>query len=116
MVHVLQQQSMKIIFKLSLAEIKAMRPRPDLWAFAKSCDGDMQKFWDTCPNGDWLLWLLRKTQNLGEMDARRVGLAYAKKVLCCSIETKCDDKEVNELVCSEICKLESFLHHHHLVR
>ena len=72
---------MKNISKLTLADLKAMKPRREVLAFAKSCDGDMQKFWDTCPDGDWLLWLLRKTGNLNEMDARRIALAFAKRVL-----------------------------------
>ena len=67
--------------ELTLANLKAMKPRPEVWAFAKTCGGDMQRFWDTCPNGDWLLWLLRKTGNLSELEARKVALAYALKVL-----------------------------------
>jgi hypothetical protein len=72
---------MKHISKLTLADIKAMKPRPDVWAFVKACGGDIQKFWDTCPSGDWLLWLLRKTGKLPELEARAVTLAYARKVL-----------------------------------
>ena len=70
-----------VLAKLTLADIKAMKPRPAIMAFARDCGGDMQKFWDTCPNGDWLLWLLRKTGRLNELQARKVALAYAKKVL-----------------------------------
>ena len=72
---------MTSIFKLTLAEFKALKLRPDMLAFAKACDGDMRRFWNTCPNGEWLLWLLQKTQNLDELKARKVALAYAKKVL-----------------------------------
>ena len=72
---------MKKTFKLTRADIKAMQSRSQLLAFAKSCGGDVQRFWDTCPRGDWLLWLIRKIGYLNEMDARKVGLAYAKKVL-----------------------------------
>ncbi len=72
---------MTSIFKLTLAEFKALKPRPEMLAFAKACDGDMRRFWNTCPNGEWLLWLLQKTQNLDELKARKVALAYAKKVL-----------------------------------
>ena len=72
---------MKNLSELTLADLKAMKPRPEVWAFAKACGGDLQKFWDTCPNGDWLLWLLRQTGNLSEPNARKIGLAYAHKVL-----------------------------------
>ncbi len=72
---------MTSIFKLTLAEFKALKPRPDMLAFAQACDGDLRRFWNTCPNGEWLLWLLQKTQNLDELKARKVALAYAKKVL-----------------------------------
>lgn len=71
---------MKTISDLTLADLKAMKARPKVLAFAKSCDGDMQKFWNTCPNGDWLLWLLCKTQSLTDLKARAIAYAYARKV------------------------------------
>lgn len=58
-----------------------MQPPPDILAFFKACDGDMQRFWDTCPNGDWLTWLLNKRGGLDEITARKIALAYGKKVL-----------------------------------
>lgn len=64
---------MTSIFKLTLAEFKALKPRPEMLAFAKACDGDMRRFWNTCPNGEWLLWLLQKTQNLDDVNHRAVG-------------------------------------------
>lgn len=72
---------MKNLSDLTLADLKAMKPRPEVLAFAKSCDGDIQKFWDMCPNGEWLLWLLNKTGTLPELSARAIALAYARKVL-----------------------------------
>ena len=72
---------MKTISELTLADLKAMKLRPEVLAFAKACGGDMQKFWDTCPNGYWLICVLRQTGQLSELDARKIGLAYAKKVL-----------------------------------
>jgi hypothetical protein len=72
---------MKSILQLTMAELKAMKPRLEIWQYAQACGGDMQLFWDNCPNGEWLLWLLRKTGNLPALKARKIGLAYAKKVL-----------------------------------
>lgn len=72
---------MKTIPQLTLADLKTMKPSPDVLAFAKSCGGDMQKFWDDCPNGAWLLWLLCKTKSLPDLKARAIAYAYARKVL-----------------------------------
>lgn len=72
---------MKTIPQLTLADLKAMKPRPEILAFSKSCGGDMQKFWDDCPNGAWLLWLLCKTKSLPDLKARAIAYAYARKVL-----------------------------------
>jgi hypothetical protein len=72
---------MKTISKLTLSDLKAMKPHPDLLAFAESCHGDMQKFWEECPNGAWLLWILCKTKSLPDLKARAIAHAYARKVL-----------------------------------
>ena len=98
---------MKNIFKLTLTEFKALKPRPEMLAFAKSCDGDMRRFWNHCPNGDWLLWLLQKTQNFDELKARKVALAYAKKVLPVFEKINPFDKKPRRCVRA----IESFIKH-----
>ena len=72
---------------------------------------------DDIPHGwaifinDFLAWL---ESQCPDFEIHQIKITWGG--LHCSIETKCEDKEINELVCSEICKLESFLHHDHLVR
>lgn len=41
------------------AWLVAQHPCADGFEFAKSCDFDFSKIYDTCQRGDWLLWLLR---------------------------------------------------------
>ena len=98
---------MKSIFKLTLAEFKALKPRPEMLAYVKACDGDIRRFWNTCPNGEWLLWLLQKTQSLDELKARKVALAYAKKVL--PIFEKINSFDKNPRRC--VRAIESFIKH-----
>lgn len=83
---------MKSVFNLTLADIEALKPRSEIFSFAKACGGDMRKFWETCPDGNWLLWLLRKTGNLTESEDRQIGLAYGQKVLPVFEQYDPDDK------------------------
>jgi len=78
-----------------IQKLKDLNACRDGLAFAATCK-DMQEVWDTCPRGDWLLWLLgkkateadRKNLVLIACECARLALPYTKdsRVLAC-IET-----------------------------
>jgi hypothetical protein len=58
-----------------------LHPCSDGLAFANSCGFDFTKIWETCPRGDWLIWLLRQMDLLDKPTAVRMAIACAEHVL-----------------------------------
>ena len=67
--------------KLTKQQILKLNPCQDFELFAKSCDLEAVKIWQTCQRGDWLIWLLQKTNQLDKPQSVRVATCCAKHVL-----------------------------------
>ena len=68
---------------MKMTKVKLMKfaPCADGLAFAKCCDFDFVKIYETCPRGDWLLWLLRRTGHLTKPLAVEIAIGCAERVL-----------------------------------
>ena len=49
--------------------------------FAKSCQFDFVRIWNTCDRGDWLIWLLRRAGLMDKVMAVNIAVACAEHVL-----------------------------------
>ena len=67
--------------KFTKEQLLQHSPCADGLAFAKSCDFDFVKIWNTCDRGDWLIWLLHKSGNLDKPTSVNLAIACAKHVL-----------------------------------
>lgn len=62
-------------------QLLALNPCPEGLAFAELCNFDFVKIWHTCPRGDWLLWLLHKTNNITKKQAVHIAIEFAQATL-----------------------------------
>ena len=56
-------------------------PCSDGLVFARSCNFDFAKIYDTCERGDWLIWLLRRTKNLSKPQSVKIAITCAEHVI-----------------------------------
>ena len=61
--------------------LQNLHPCSDGLAFANSCKFDFTKIWETCPCGDWMIWLLLKMDLLDKPTSVRLAIEFAKHVL-----------------------------------
>jgi hypothetical protein len=73
--------------KLNKKQLLDLKPCADGLQFAENCKFDSIAIWDTCPRGDWLIWLLRRTGQMDKPMAVDIAIACAEHVLC-FFETK----------------------------
>jgi len=67
--------------KLTKQNILDMHPCAEGLTFADQCDFDAVKIWNTCPRGDWMIWLLRKTQSIDKQTSVKLACLCAEHVL-----------------------------------
>ena len=67
--------------KMTLKKLESFHPCIDGLDFAKKCDGDFQKIWQTCDRGDWLIWLMRRCNLLNKKLAVEISIECAKHVI-----------------------------------
>jgi hypothetical protein len=67
--------------KLTKENILALNPCREGLVFAESCNFDAVKIWNTCPRGDWMIWLLRKTQSIDRQTSVKLTCLCAEHVL-----------------------------------
>ena len=75
--------------------------------FAKSCDLEAVKIWQTCQRGDWLIWLLQKTNQLDKPQSVRVATCCAKHVLGMYEEKYPGDKRPSAAIAAAKAYLEN---------
>ena len=78
--------------KLTKEKILALNPCHSGLVFAESCDFDAVKIWNTCPRGDWMIWLLRKTQSIDRQTSVKLACLCAEHVLSIYESKYPDDK------------------------
>ena len=67
-------------------------------AFAESCNFDCSKIYETCERGDWLIWLLLKTNVITKLQAVNLACECAEHVLSI-YEKKCpSDKRPRQAI------------------
>ena len=69
-----------------------MHPCTEGLTFADQCDFDAVKIWNTCPRGDWMIWLLRKTQSIDRQTSVKLACLWAEHVLSIYESKHPDDK------------------------
>ena len=67
--------------KFTKQQLLDLNPCRDCLAFAASCDFDFNKIYETCECGDWLIWLLRKTNAITKPQAVLLACECAEHVL-----------------------------------
>ena len=67
--------------KLTKQNILDLNPCRDGLEFAKACNFDAVKIWNTCQRGDWLIWLLRSAGSLDKPTSVKIAVACARHVL-----------------------------------
>jgi hypothetical protein len=72
-------------------QLLKFNPCHDGLAFATSCDFDFNKIYETCKRGDWLIWLLSKTNAITKPQAVLLTCECAEHVLGI-----CEKKHPNE--------------------
>jgi hypothetical protein len=78
--------------KLTKENILDMHPCAEGLTFADQCDFDAVKIWNTCPRGDWMIWLLRKTQSIDRQTSVKLACLWAEHVLSIYESKYPDDK------------------------
>ena len=67
--------------KLTRQNILDLNPCREGLVFARSHDFDAVKIYHTCPRGDWLIWLLRRTNTITKPQAVLLAVTCAEHVL-----------------------------------
>ena len=67
--------------KLTRQNILDLNPCREGLVFARSHDFDAVKIYQTCPRGDWLIWLLRRTNTITKPQAVLMAVTCAEHVL-----------------------------------
>ena len=67
--------------KLTKQNILDLNPCREGLVFARSHDFDAVKIHQTCPRGDWLIWLLRRTNTITKPQAVLLAVTCAEHVL-----------------------------------
>ena len=62
-------------------QLLELNPCCDGLAFAESCGFDFAKIYETCERGDWLIWLLRKTNTITKPQAVLLACECAEHAL-----------------------------------
>jgi hypothetical protein len=57
--------------KMTKKQLIAFDPCPEGLELAKACQFNPVTIWNSCPRGDWLIWLLRKTDQINKPILRR---------------------------------------------
>jgi len=83
-----QRQTMK----LTKENILALNPCHIGLVFAESRNFDAVKIWNTCPRGDWMIWLLRQTQSIDRQTSVKLACLWAEHVLSIYESKYPDDK------------------------
>ena len=67
--------------KLTRQNILDLNPCREGLDFAKKCDFDAVKIYNTCHRGDWLIWFLRRTNTITKPQAVLLAVTCAEHVL-----------------------------------
>ena len=67
--------------KYTKEQLLKQSPCGDGLAFAKSLNFDFAKIYETCERGDWLIWLLRKTNAIDKQQAVLLACEFAEHIL-----------------------------------
>ena len=67
--------------KLTKQNFLDLNPCRNGLEFAESIQFDAVKGWNTCQRGDWLIWWLRKVGLIDKVQAVRLAIACAERVL-----------------------------------
>jgi hypothetical protein len=67
--------------KFTKQQLLDLNPCRDGLEFAESYDFDSSKIYETCERGDWLIWLLRKTNTATESQVVLLACECAERVL-----------------------------------
>ena len=78
--------------KLTKENILALNPCREGLVFAESCNFDAVKIWNTCPRGDWMIWLLLQTQSIDRQTSVKLACLCAEHVLSIYESKYPDDK------------------------
>jgi hypothetical protein len=67
--------------KLTKQQFLNLDPCPEAIQFAKKIQFNPVIGWNSCERGDWLIWLLRNTNQLEKTKSVRLAIAFAEHVL-----------------------------------
>ena len=67
--------------KFTESDLMKLNPCRDVLEFAKSCNFDFAKIYDTCQRGDWMIWLLQKSKAIDKHQAALIACECAERVL-----------------------------------
>src|ERR1700690_1089954 len=67
--------------KMNKKQFVHLNPCMAFLDFAKACQFDFVIIWNSCENGGWLIWLLRKVGKLDKPTAVRLAIECAPRTL-----------------------------------
>ena len=84
--------------KLTEKWLREQSPCTDGLAFAALCKFDFAKIYDTCERGDWLFWLLRKSNNLDKPKSVELAIACSEHVIGLYEKKNLNDKRPRQAI------------------